>query len=255
MWVVQGKAAATLVAALAIAVSGVAKGVTGLGLPILATPIMAVLFGLKTGIAVGLVPALASDLMVLGLVWRQIRRRQLARALWLLVPALVGIAVGIRILARTNSPLLYAVLGIVVAGFVVTAGFRLLRKWHRPPPWAEPAVGLVAGIIQGLVGASGPIVSMYLYQLDLDRSDFLVTINSFFLVGDTMELVSAWQVGIATPYTMHFSFLALIPLAVGMAVAALLQRHVTPQLFQRGILALLTVSAATLLGKASGLPL
>lgn len=252
MGILHAGSYAILAATLAILVSGFAKGVSGLGLPILATPVMAVLFGLKIGIDIALIPTVVSDIAVLGLVYRNFSRKEFKRIVRLVVPSLLGIAIGLRILVHSNSTIFYGILGLVVAGFVITSVFRLLTKFRDPPLWVEPIVGLVAGLLQGTAGASGPIISMYLYQLDLERSDFLFTINAYFLIVDTMELVSALQVGMANGSTMHLSALAVIPTVVGIGVAMLVQRRITPRLFQGTILVLLSITAVTLLGKAAG---
>src|SRR5689334_21202402 len=115
-----------LVAVGAICVAGFAKGVAGLGVPIIATPILALLYDLKTAIVMMTLPTMLSDLPFV------ITGRRHYREAGPVVPfigaAMVGIVIGTQLLIRLDERLLAGVLGVVIAFFVVTSWFNALPR-------------------------------------------------------------------------------------------------------------------------------
>jgi uncharacterized membrane protein YfcA len=187
-----------LVAIAGVLLGGFMKGLSGMGFPVVATPILATLYDLPTAIAVTIPATLLSDFPMLYRFrseWREARR-----IVPLVIPAVVGIVVGTRILVSVDPARLRLLLGVLVLTFVAVAAFGLApRLDDRTTRRAAPFVGAAAGVLQGSAGQSGPIVAIYFYQAELRRSAFLFVINAFFLVVDSAQLVSLVSYGFYTP--------------------------------------------------------
>ncbi len=236
-----------MVAALAILLAGATKGVTGMGLPVVATPFLAALFDVRTAIAITIIPTTLSDLPILYTFraeWRQLR--------WLVplvVAGMVGIVIGTRILVRVDQRLLAGVLGVSVLAFVATSWFRPLSRLDTSfaKRWGA-AVGWAGGLLQGATGASGPIITILFYQLNLSRAAFLFVINAFFLMLDTTQLVSLISVGVFTPRLFLLALSATFLVMPTLFLALRFQARISDQVFHRAVLLVLALTGLVLLG-------
>lgn len=234
-----------VVAAASLLAAGFMKGVSGMGLPVVATPILAALYDLHTAIAVTIPATLLTDVPILYTFraeWRQARR-----LIPILLPAVVGIVVGTQILVTVDPASLRVLLGVLVIGFVLVAHFRLLpRLSERLARRIAPGVAVAAGVLQGTAGQSGPVISMYFFQLELPRPAFLFVINAFFLVVDSAQMLSLIAHGFYTP-GRSAQAVAVACLSVPTLLLALrLQGRISEDLFRRAVLMVLALTGTML---------
>ncbi|MGH3927287.1 MAG: sulfite exporter TauE/SafE family protein, partial [Pseudonocardiaceae bacterium] len=84
-----------------MAVAGLAKGTAGMGLPLVATPILAGVFGPKMAVAIVTIPILVSNTLLL---IQGFRRRDLLRGITqLFVASAIGSAIGTLLLASLDQ--------------------------------------------------------------------------------------------------------------------------------------------------------
>lgn len=229
----------------AIFLGSYSKGVVGLGVPMIATPIIASLYDLPTAVAVVALPMLLSDLpfVILGLR----HYREATRVTPFVLLGLVGIFIGAQLLVTVDDRLLAAVLGTVIAVFVVTSWFHVLPVLsRRTARIVGPPLGLVAGVIQGSAGASGPLTAMYLFSLGIPRHVFVFTVNAIFQVLDTTQFAALWRLGLYASGLMWLAVLSCVPMAIGLVLGFKTQQYVNDEAFRRVILILLALSAAHL---------
>jgi uncharacterized membrane protein YfcA len=238
-----------ILGALGLALGGVLKGATGAGAPILAVPLLAMLYDVPLAVAIFTLPNLFSN------TWQgwRFRRHQVSPALtWsFAVAGAAGAGAGSLLLVSLHSNLL--LLGVAGAVFLYIA-FRLAR-----PHWgldlalatrlAAPA-GFAGGVLQGAAGISAPVSISFLNATRLERDAFIATISVFFVAMSLVQipLLSLW--GVMTPERALLSALAVLPLIAGMPLGAWLARHMSRAFFDRLILALLAVIAARLVVEA-----
>ncbi|MEE8161095.1 MAG: sulfite exporter TauE/SafE family protein, partial [Acidobacteriota bacterium] len=115
-----------LIAVLAVLLAAATKGISGIGLPVVATPILAVLYDLPTAIAVAILPTALSDMPIL-YTYRS-EWRQALRFIPMIAGGMAGVFIGTQILIRVNQELLKAALGLGVLLFVVISWFHLLPR-------------------------------------------------------------------------------------------------------------------------------
>lgn len=227
--------------------AGLAKGITGLGPPLIATPILAVLYGdLAAAIALVIAPTVLTDMMLLARSAREYRH--VVRLIPYLLFGVFGILLGAQLLVRLDQTLLKSVLGCLVLVFVVTSWLDLLpRLSPRAARLAGSPLGFLAGALQGAVGASGPVSVMYLLSTAASRQAFLFSINAVFLVLDSTQVAALYGLGL---YTADLSLQAVVSALVLVPAVLLgfkLHDRVDDRLFRRGVLLILALTGASLL--------
>tara|TARA_A100001391_G_scaffold117764_1_gene79806 strand:+ start:26439 stop:27221 length:783 start_codon:yes stop_codon:yes gene_type:complete len=231
-----------VVIALALFLSGVIKGATGAGTPILAVPVMAAVVDVRFAILTMLMPNLLTN------IWQAFRFREHQperQFLWKYVIAGgLGVAAGTLVLATVDTGILSIVVSLSVLVYV---GIRLSR-----PNWslslsagkrlAVPA-GLAAGILQGSTGLAAPALLSFLNALRLERLTFVATVSLVFVTFSVVHTGSLAIGGFITMPAILISFLAVAPIAVGMSVGTRILALINAATFDRTILGLLTVIA------------
>jgi len=153
-------AAAIAACAFAMLAGGTVKGVVGVGLPLVALPVMASFITVPKAIALLLLPSFATS------VWQTFHGGQFSVSVRRLWPFLIGMAAGtwvsVRLLASFDARTLYLILGAIVAIFAAVLYRRLVFSvGPRAEPWAGPAVGAASGAKPVIAGGGnhGGVVS------------------------------------------------------------------------------------------------
>ena len=227
-------------AAIALALGGILKGATGAGAPIIAVPVMAMLYDVPLAIVVFSVPSLLSNLWQ---AWAYRAHALPPRFLLLFAGAgMLGVSAGTAILASLPADMLL----LVVAGAVfLYVGFRIARPgWslaHGTATRLAFAAGFAGGMLQGAGGVSAPVSVTFLNAMRLPRPEFVATISVFFFTMALPQIpLLAWY-GFMTWERLLWSCAALVPLVAFMPVGAWLGRQFSREAFDRVILGLLLV--------------
>lgn len=189
------------------------KGTTGMGFPLIATPMVALLVDIKTTYALLVLPNIVMDTIQLArgdLPW------DLWRRLWpLLLTTALGVFLGTRILLSVPEGWIYLALASMV--FLYLASTRLRTSHRIPPQWESrlaPVVGLAGGILTGVTNVIGPLTALYLLALDFEKRDFVKAVASIFLVAKLSQLLAISRWGLYTGEIVRWS--------AGLTVVALL---------------------------------
>lgn len=197
--------------ALIVTIAYAVYGLTGFGASIIAIPLLAHLLPLRFAVPLMLVFDLIAGLL-LGLKSRRhLDRQELLR---LLPFVLVGMVVGVTLLAQASERWLLIVLGAFVLGY---AGWSLLGKAaHTPisPRWALPA-GVIGGSFTALYGTGGPIYMIYLARRLPDKTVMRASIGVLIFGTALVRLALFTGSGF---YTQR----GLLPLAFALLPCALL---------------------------------
>ena len=228
MWTVEN----LVVVGAIFLLAGFVKGVVGLGLPTVALALVAATLGLKQGMALMLIPALATN------IWQSLSGgalRAVLRRMWVfLVAASIGAWFGVDVLAEADATLMSGLLGIVLCCY---AGLSLVTRQIPEPGrherWMSPPIGLLAGFVAGLTGSFMVPGALYLQALRLPR-DILVQALGVAFVTTVLVLTVAlarhqiltWQIGL-------LSTVALGPAFAGMALGRRLRQHLPEAVFRR----------------------
>lgn len=234
---------AYLVIAFGIAIGATCKGVTGMGLPLVATPLLAAYFGLPHAVAVMAVPALATNTWQ---VWAY-RGHPVARGLAarMVAGGFVGIAIGTTLLRTTPGSLLSIAFGAILLSYVA---LRLIHPSFALEPdmarrYGAP-VSFAGGLLQGAMGIAAPAIVTFLNAMRLERGPYIALISAVYLSYAVAQMAALSWNGLITRASLAQGLFSLLPIAIFMAVGTRLARHIRPRAFDLAILALLTAMAA-----------
>ncbi len=230
-----------------LAVAGVAKGISGMGLPLIATPILAGVFGPRAAVTIVAIPIFASNSLLVIQGFR--RGRGLLRGVVpLLIVSAIGTAFGTLLLANLDQRT-FAILITVMVVIFLARGERLLGD----DPAAlrariiGPLVCLVGGVLQGTTSIASPLVGSYLHSQRLPAAAFVFVITSIFELNAIVQLIGYGLQGLYTPELIAIGMVGLIPTLLAMAAGVALRGRLDATRFRQFIVALLVLSVANLL--------
>lgn len=224
----------------ALAAGAVAKGATGMGLPLVALPSLAAVFGLPHAIGIMVIPILVSN------AW-QLWRLRAARAaphlgfmpVFLAVMA-VGVVAGTWLLKTLPEQWLIVTLGLLLIGYVI---LRLTRPSAIIGPQlarrAAPAVGLASGVLNGATGVSSPISVTFIHWMKLERDTHVFVVSAMFLVMGAVQLPALIVAGLMHPFWLVEGLFALVPILLFMPVGRMVALRMSREGFDRLVLVFL----------------
>ncbi len=197
------------------------KGTTGMGFPLIATPMVALLVDIKSAYALLLVPNILMDTLQIARgkapwhLWR--------RLVWLLATTVAGVFLGTRILVSVSERFIYLALAVMILLFLLSAYFRMTpRVSPRWEPWLGPAVGFAGGVLAGVTNVIGPLTALYLLALGFEKREFVKAVASIFLTAKVSQLVAISRWGLYTREILWWSsgltVVALVAFGVGLRV-------------------------------------
>lgn len=228
----------------AVVIGAIAKAVTGMGLPLIAIPIASLFVDVETAIVVIAFPNVLANAVLAG---RERRSFPETRDLpTLAIFGVGGAVVGTLLLVNIpETPLVVAVILAIIAYIVLFFAHPDLRTTPTRSKRLAPVVGGVAGVFQGAVGISGPIVGSWIHSYRLPRSAHILSVTSlFFITGlaQLIVLISTGELAGRVPATL----LACIPVFASIPVGTRLRNSVSGRGFDLAIIGMLGVSAIAL---------
>jgi len=182
---------------LSLVAASFVKGTTGLGFPLIATPMVALLVDLKTTYALLLVPNILMDVL-------QVARGGFPGPLWrrmwpLFAASVVGVFLGTRIFLAIPARAVYACLAAAIGLYLATAWLKISVA-VRPSQerWVGALTGFAGGVLNGIANLSGPPAAIYLMSLGLGKREFVKAVSSIFLVMKVSQMAAIAQGGILT---------------------------------------------------------
>jgi uncharacterized protein len=234
------------VVAAAFLLAGLAKGVSGLGLPTVGIGLLSLAMPPAHAAALMIVPAFITNMWQMlsgpGL-WRLVRR------LWLMESGVcVGTWAGAGMMTRSETGVASVALGIAL---IVYAAIGLIDV-HIPrvPVWTEWWLGTFVGGATGLISAATGVFVIpavpYLQALGFGREEFVKALGLSFTVSTVALAWSLAASGSLDPGSGLYSLLALLPALAGMAAGQRLLRVMRPETFRRWLFSGLMLLGAQL---------
>ena len=224
---------------------GMIKGVIGIGLPVIAIPVLTLLIGLPQAVSVVTLPLIAANAWQ---VWQFRHSDDPVRMTSFVVAGGLGIIVGTWVLTTVPAALLEAALGILLLVYLfqrlLQPQLRLSRA--RARQLAEP-VGFAAGVLQGSTGLAGPIGITYFHAMGLSRAEFIRCSGIMFLGFTLVQIVSLQQAGLMTLQALTLGLVALPGTAIGLWIGNAIAGWLPPRFFDRLVLIVLGWTSGSLL--------
>ncbi len=234
----------------AVVIGSIAKAVTGMGLPLIAIPIASLFVDLDDAVVtIAFANVLANGILA----YRERGSLGQTRDLPMLATAgVVGAVVGVIAFVNLPEEPLVVLLIASIAGYVIVffakPDFRVgPERSHR----LAPAVGAVAGISQGAIGISGPIVGSWIHSYRLPRGAHIVSVTMLFLISGATQFVALVLSG-ELAGRVGPSLLACIPVLVSIPIGERLRDRASARGFDLAVIGVLIVSIVALGVKTVG---
>lgn len=237
-----------VVVAVAVLVGALVKAVTGVGLPIIAIPVMSLFIPVEEAVVIIAVPNAIMNFALLRNV-----RHAVADTRDLVAfngAGVVGAVAGTFVLVSVSEEPLLVVLAVVVLLYVASQGRRegidigvdSSRRW-------APPVGLAAGVMQGAVGISGPIVASWMHALRLQRDAYVFSVTVSFLLSGTTQIVVLAASGRLWGEPLLLGLAATLPILATVPMGARIRDRLAGPVFDRAVLVILSASATALIAR------
>jgi uncharacterized protein len=239
-----------LVALLAgsLVVAGLIKGVIGVGMPIVAFPMLSMLVDVRTAVMLLSMPLVLSNIP------QALEGGFVGQTLWSLAPVLLGmlpgIWIGVAVLLNVDPAGAKIVAG---ASIILVAALTLFAPNLQIKRRMIGSVGLGAGFCGGLLGGiaalSGPPVLIFLLAKGLSGKAFTKE-ASMFLVVSSVLLASALTSSPQFDWRdVLISTLATAPVAAGMLIGQKMRDAIPADAFKKLVVLAVLLSGAQLVWK------
>jgi uncharacterized membrane protein YfcA len=234
---------ASIIAAVvcSLIVAGLLKGTIGVGMPVVALPLLSLFIDIKSAAMLLSMPLIFSNLP------QALEGGKTGRCLMQLMPVILGMIpglfLGVGVLLALDANVAKIIAGLVLMG---VGGVTLLApKLQLQSRLALPTgitLGFFGGILGGIAAMPGPLVFIFLLAKGL-RGKAFTKEASLYLV------VSAALLAILLTASRQFSWLdvsvstaAVLPIVLGMYVGQYMRDKIAPETFKK--LVLIAVIAA-----------
>jgi len=209
----------TLVVGLTVA--GLAKGATAMGLPLIATPILASVFGPKQAVVIITIPIFVANA--------------------------AGTVLGALLLAGLDQKT-FAILITAMVVLFLARGDRIVGDpGARRAQLLTPVVGFVGGVMQGTTSISSPVIGSFFHAMKLPPREYVITLAAVFQLSSAVQLISYGALGLLTPDLVALGVIACIPMLVALMAGIAIRGRLDQVRFRQVIVVLLVASVANLL--------
>ena len=240
-----------LIIVVGLAFAGFAKGTTGMGLPLVATPILAGVFGPKAAVVIVTIPIFAANSILLMQGWR--RLDVLRGVAPIIVASAVGTMIGVNLLALLDQRTFAILISLMVVIFL-SRGDRLIGDdpGARRARILGPVVGFVGGILQGTTSIASPLIGSFFHARKMDRHDYVVVLAAIFELNAAIQLIGYSLLGLYTPDIVAIGLLGLVPTLLALMVGIYFRGRLDQRRFRQLIVVLLVLSVTNLLWRSFG---
>jgi len=180
-------------------VSAFVHGAFGFGFPLLATPLLAFGFDLRTAILLTLVPTVSINLVS---ILSERHWRDALRTYWPIpLFTVAGSFVGTQWLLRVDPEPFRLLLAGVLIAYLVSDRLHGGRRPIAIGPWGQGLFGFVLGLLAGVVNIFAPLVVAFALYTQMPAALMVATFNLSFLTsksGQILGFVSADAFDLAT---------------------------------------------------------
>lgn len=231
----------------ALLIAGVAKGATGIGMPIVGVPLLALIIDVKRAISLITVPLIITNIA------QALEGGKLsATAMKLALPIVAfapGCWIGFEILFRADQNISRTMSGamLIVAALLTAITKRGKRFWVYEYTAASGVVaGGLAGVIAGMSGVAGPPVFIYLLGFDPAPKEFTKLAAMFLIAANAIMAIALMQAARMSTSDLLHSLLATIPVVIGMLIGQKLRDKIPAGMFRPVILSLISAAGVNL---------
>jgi uncharacterized membrane protein YfcA len=234
--------------ALSLAIAGLVKGAIGVGMPVVAFPLLSMLVDVQTAVMLLSMPLVLSNIP------QALEGGFVGQTLWSLSPVLVGMVpgvwIGVAVLLNVDPAVAKTVAG---ASVILVAALNLLAPNLQIKQRMIGPVGLGAGFCGGLLGGiaalSGPLVFIFLLAKGLSGKAFTKEASMFLVVSSALLALALTASRQFDWHDVLISTLATAPVFAGMLVGQKVRDVVPAAAFKKLVVLAVLLSGAQLVWK------
>lgn len=235
---------------LAICAGGFVKGVTGIGLPIVAIAVMVNFMDPLTTFTMLTMPILVTNL------WQAATshdwKAPFVRFWPMILVFIASLVAGAQLAVALDTHILLLVLGVTVAVFA--ASNIVKPRAHPLSPaterWAGPFAGVLGGLLGGLTTIWGPPMMMLFILLKLEKDVWVQTVGLIWFLGSVPLALAYWQNGLLNGETLPLSLYACVPGMIGIWLGEAIRRRINQETFRKVMLVALLLIGLNLIRRA-----
>ncbi len=243
-------AATAAVVMLGFIAGGLAKGVFGLGMPLVGLPVMIFSIPYPTAVALFLVPnftANGQQMFEGGQLVAHLKRFK-----WLMIPMLAVIPLSVRMLVTMSPETGLLVLGMLSICFAI---YQMFPVQFTCPPEREkywnPIVGVGAGLLAGVSGIYGPVLIVYLMALRMPKDDFVAALSMMYFTGSLAIAAMLAREAVVTWDLLIASAIGAGIIGLMIQVGRVVRRRVDEARYRKMILWLLMIMGGDMIRRAA----
>ena len=202
--------------------AGLAHGVLGLGFPMLATPLLAIMFDVRSAILLTLLPTITVNVISILRGGRWSESVGLYWPLAVMIP--LGTIAGTWLLVNVDPAPFRMLLASIILLHLFNDRVRGIRMdWVRSNTWlAYLLFGLAAGFSAGTVNVMVPLLIIFALEVGMSQLAMVQVFNLCFLAGKTAQVGAFSLAGLLTApllaATLPFATVAAVALLIGMRI-------------------------------------
>ena len=223
-------------AILAIGIGAFAKGITGVGLPILAVPVLASFTSVEEAVVLMVLPGLAANgwLVMTHKKWAVMRPH-----VGFLLLGLAGGVIGTWLLSALDDRWLKLILAIWLGVYLIQYfSKRSYDRYFSGRGGLGPLLGMAAGTIQGASGISAPIVATYFHAHGLVREAYAFATAFTFLLFAGAQIAAMGKMDLLTTERLTIGMIVVVPTLLFTHLGIRLAHRISEKTFHRILLAL-----------------
>ena len=221
-----------LLAGFIVFIAALVHGCIGVGFPMIATPLIALISDVQTAIVLTLIPTILINIVSIrseGAVFTAIRKH-----LPLALLAMLGSALGTWLLITINSPWFSIVLAIAIFAYLVIDKVNIQSIWILKYPRISRLVfGTSAGVVGGLTNVMAPVLIMYTIEAKFSRQDTIQALNVSFMLGKLIQIVVFLYYGLFSIQVISASSVFVLVSAAALYLGIHIRKRIDAALFIR----------------------
>lgn len=222
----------------AFAVSGLLKGISGIGFSTICLGLLAGLVDIKLVLPLVILPSVASNLAVMrsaggfGAALRRFR--------YLYLAMLPGLAAGLAALSVADSAQARRVLGTAMLAYGLYELLPVTRTLRLPGgALVQGATGALTGLVNGLTGCQVMPVVPWLLSRRLPPDVLVQAANIGFTLSSAVMLAGLGGIGLVNAPGLALGAAGIVPVMLAVTLGARLRQRLGPRGFRRGVVIML----------------